>query len=53
MMQNLTHHQAFLEETLKLLKRMLDPDDLGFAVSEEVRENIRKIFRTKENMEIQ
>jgi signal recognition particle GTPase len=44
MMQNSTHHQALLEETLKLLKRMLDPEDLGYAVTQEVRDQIKKIL---------
>lgn len=34
-----------LEDAVRLLRRMLDPEDLGYAVSEEVRNEIRKFLR--------
>lgn len=53
MMTNLPHHQVQPEEIIFLLKRMLDPDDLGFAVTQEVREQIRTVLKLKEEVKTQ
>lgn len=38
-----------LDDAIKLLKRMLDPEDLGWAVTNEVREEIRKLMKKEEH----
>lgn len=38
-----------LDDAVKLLKRMLDPEDLGWAVTNEVREEIRKLMLKEKN----